>query len=121
MTNIKPCLFCCGVNAAVSTANIHHDYGAMSGHVVECCDCKAVGPFRQTEGEAVDKWNEPARWCDHCETWAEDYRPMLDPWGKVHDWWCATCEDNHDPEPVDAELTAEDAERLRREVREAGR
>lgn len=119
MTHIKPCLYC-GGKSSLTAITICNDDGEIDGHHVECHDCHAAGPIHEIEANAIEEWNEPPRYCDRCETWATDYRPMLDPWGNVHDWQCADCEDNHDPEP----LTDEDAapsERQRRKLREAGR
>lgn len=70
-TEIKPCQYC------ASAAAMEH--GTVRGFYVECFECEAQGPLRDTPEAAVADWNRVASMAEalaplaaEAEGWADD-------------------------------------------------
>lgn len=125
---LLPCYHCSsfGHRLSVTDSYVSVDDGEITGFCVECSVCQCCGPIRDTQDEAVAKWNEIPRYCDHCDEWRTDLESVDDPWGKPHDWWCGRCADNYDGPGDDyyeglAEDVADRRHKEQQAIAEAGR
>jgi len=57
---VENCPFCHSYGEDLAIEYVYKAWGS-TGHYVRCYSCNARGPLEKTEGEALKKWNYPAR------------------------------------------------------------